>query len=79
MPPAERTERIRHLNDSLRRRTVGGRLMLTAGVAALDIDVLKRVLKAVQTFDAFDQNNDPYGRARLRGHRGRRSHGDVEG
>jgi len=53
--------KIRELNDELRRTFTGGRVMLTAGVDALDRDTKARVLKAVQTFDAFDEDNDPHG------------------
>jgi len=53
--------KIRELNDSLRRTFVGGRVMLTAGVNALDAGTKARVLRAIQTFDAFNEDNDPHG------------------
>lgn len=56
-----RTQRIRTLNDALRCRHKGGRIMLTDGIAALPSDVVAGVLRAVQAFDAFTPDNDPYG------------------
>lgn len=53
--------RIRDLNDALRRTFTGGRVMLTARVNALDGGTKARVLQAVQTFEAFDEDNDPHG------------------
>lgn len=65
--PAEREDvdaekaAIRTLNDNLRRRLEGGRVMMTQGVNALASDTLHRVLQAVQAFDDFTEDNDPYG------------------
>tara|TARA_R110002167_G_scaffold38412_12_gene119646 strand:- start:1714 stop:2037 length:324 start_codon:yes stop_codon:yes gene_type:complete len=55
------TERIRELNDAFRRTFVGGRVAVTAGVAAQPTDVQAMVLRKVATFDAFDEDNDPHG------------------
>lgn len=59
-PAANRSARIRTLNDALRQGRGGGRIMLTAGVAALDRTAQIALLKAVQRFDAFDKGNDPH-------------------
>ena len=48
------------LIDALRRTFAGGRVMLTAGVNALDGGTKARVLQAIQAFDAFDEDNDPH-------------------
>ena len=57
---ADRTTRIRELNDAFRRNFVGGRIMLTAGVEALPSDVKAMVIRQVATFDAFENDNDPH-------------------
>jgi len=57
----ERRERIRALNDQLRRHHVGGRILITEGVSALGEVQLKSALLAIQRFDRFDEDNDPYG------------------
>lgn len=52
---------IARLNDAFRTTLVGGQVMLTAGAQALDELVLAEVIKAVQTFNDFTEENDPYG------------------
>lgn len=54
-------ERIRELNDTFRQSFVGGRVMLTQGVAALASEARTALLTQVRTFDRFDSRNDPYG------------------
>lgn len=51
------TDRIRDLNDAFRKQT-GSRIMLTRGIVGREDanDILRRV----QSFDAFDEGNDPY-------------------
>jgi hypothetical protein len=56
-----RTGRIRALNDALRTKGMGGRVLLTSGVAALSEQARQQVLGAVQAFDAFTPGNDPHG------------------
>jgi uncharacterized protein DUF3768 len=56
-----RIERVRLLNDLLRRYRLGGQVMVTPGVRALGLDVISAILTAVASFDAFDPDNDPYG------------------
>lgn len=55
-----KTERIRALNDRLRTQGEGGNVVVTRGIAALEPSVLAAVLGAVQSFDAFNADNDPY-------------------
>jgi hypothetical protein len=57
---ANKTDRIRELNDGLRRTFTGGRVMLTSGVDALPLDMKAKVLQAVRSFDVFDNGNDPH-------------------
>jgi hypothetical protein len=56
-----RTETIRRVNDLLRRKGKGGRVVMTAGIAALPASDITRVRAAVAAFDGFDEGNDPYG------------------
>ena len=54
-------QRIRDLNDAFRRTFCGGRVLVTAGVAALADEAKAIVLRGVREFDAFDRDNDPHG------------------
>ncbi len=55
------TAAIRKLNDALREgRDPNGCIMLTEGIRAGGEAFVRDVFKAVQAFDAFDANNDPY-------------------
>jgi hypothetical protein len=56
-----RAERIRALNDHLRRWSAGGKVMLTRGIASLPTDELLAVTQAVAAFEAFGEDNDPHG------------------
>lgn len=63
-PPPPFVPRIlqrRALNDTLRRYGMGGRSLISSGVAALPSDDLATVLWAVSKFDAFDANLDREG------------------
>lgn len=53
--------RIRHLNDLLRCKGIGGQVMITAGLDALGLTVVIRVLDAVIAFQDFNGDNDPHG------------------
>lgn len=55
------TERIKLLNDWLRMHGGGGRIVMTAGIAALEDSLRDKVITAVRGFDAFDDDNDPHG------------------
>jgi hypothetical protein len=55
------SDRIRVLNDNFRTTFLGGRVVMTAGVAELPLDIQARVLIYVQRFVDFNQGNDPYG------------------
>jgi len=54
-------ERVRALNDALRQTFTGGKVMLSAGVAALAEDEKAIVLEKVRTFADFNGDNDPHG------------------
>lgn len=52
---------IRRLNDWLRQTRFGGKVMLSAGIAALSEVHVAEILALVAAFDAFTPDNDPYG------------------
>jgi hypothetical protein len=54
------TDRIRALNDELRRNLSGGRALITPGIAALGDDFVGRLVKTIAVFDDFCHANDPY-------------------
>lgn len=56
-----KTARIRELNDNLRCKAVGGRIVITRGIEALGADGIREVLIAVARFDEFTEDNDPWG------------------
>ena len=58
---SEHAGRIRVLNDQLRTRFTGGKLVITAGVQQLGVDAIARILVGVREFDNFNGDNDPYG------------------
>ncbi|MBB3399707.1 DUF3768 domain-containing protein [Rhizobium sp. BK060] len=57
---ADKAATIRQLNDQFRRRFIGGKVMLTAGVNSLPVDKMLALTIAVKQFDAFNSDNDPY-------------------
>jgi hypothetical protein len=54
------TDRIRALNDDLRRHLYNGGVVLTAGIAALGDEAVGRLANAIATFDDFCSANDPH-------------------
>jgi Protein of unknown function (DUF3768) len=56
-----KSNRIRVLNDNFRSTFIGGRVVMTAGVADLPMDVKARALIQVQRFASFNADNDPHG------------------
>jgi hypothetical protein len=55
------SEVIACLNDAFRTTFVGGKVVMTRGVAALTSGELAAVLRAVRSFTAFTADNDPRG------------------
>src|ERR1700680_5131269 len=53
--------KIAFLNDGLRRTFARGKVVMTAGVAALPEDPLTQVLERVRHYDEFTPDNDPHG------------------
>lgn len=58
---ADYTARVRALNDALRQSGTGGRMLMTAGVAALPRDEQLGIVAAVMSFETSDPGDDPYG------------------
>jgi len=56
-----KTARIRELNDQLRCKAAGGRVLITRDIEALGADGVLQVLTAVSRFDDFTEDNDPWG------------------
>ena len=54
------SDRIRILNDNFRSTFVGGQVVMTAGVAALAMDLKAQALLKVQSFGEFTTENDPH-------------------
>lgn len=55
------SNKIAVLNDAFRKTFSGGKVMMTAGVDALPDMVKCGALHEVATFNAFNEDNDPYG------------------
>jgi hypothetical protein len=53
--------RIRVLNDNFRTTFLGGRVVMSAGVADLLLGTRAQVMLRVQSFADFTADNDPYG------------------
>ena len=60
MPPDANTAIIAALNDRARQRLDHCRWILTQGVLACDPITVAELLIAVEDFDAFTPDNDPY-------------------
>jgi Protein of unknown function (DUF3768) len=54
------TEKIRDLNDELRRHLLSGGAVITPGVAALGQEALDRIVQTIAVFDDFCEANNPY-------------------
>ena len=57
MAPAER---IRELNDELRKTGIGGKTYMTRGIIAKGADFIAKAQAAVRAFSGFDGDNDPW-------------------
>ena len=55
-----KVDRIRELNDVLRKNLIGGLAVITPGVAALGPAAVERIVKTIAVFDDFSYANDPH-------------------
>ncbi len=55
------SNKIAVLNDSFRSTFIGGKVVMTASVNELPIDVKTAALLAVRSFKDFTEDNDPHG------------------
>jgi Protein of unknown function (DUF3768) len=53
--------RIAALNDAFRKTGIGGKWLITRGIATLPSWQQLAILQNVCAFNAFDESNDPYG------------------
>ena len=53
-------ERVRALNDELRKTGAGGKTYLTPGIIAKGAYFIDKATAAVRSFDAFTDDNDPW-------------------
>jgi hypothetical protein len=60
MPQSAQTHQIAHLNDQFRKTFLGGKVMLTQGINTLPEKEKREILQAVQAFNDFTPENDPY-------------------
>ncbi len=56
----DRQQRMRELNDGLRRYARAGIICVTRGIQDLGAERLGMILEAVRSFDSFNAHNDPY-------------------
>ena len=55
-----KAEQIARLNDRLRREGIGGRVMMTSGVAALTVPLRAQLVEQIRAFSAFTADDDPW-------------------
>jgi hypothetical protein len=55
-----KTDRIRELNDQLRRNFADGVAVMTPGIAALGPEAVERIVKTIAVFDDFCHASDPH-------------------
>ena len=55
-----RTDRIRTLNDELRKNFSQGHAVMTIGIAALGTEAVARIVKTIEVYDDFCHANDPH-------------------
>ena len=54
------SERVRKLNDKLRKKHIGGSIAITPGISSLGPALIAEILDEVAFFNKFTSENDPY-------------------
>jgi Protein of unknown function (DUF3768) len=54
------TDRIRTLDDELRKNFSQGHAVMTIGIAALGAEAVARIVKTIEVYDDFCHANDPH-------------------
>jgi hypothetical protein len=54
------TNRIRNLNDALRKNFSQGHAVMTTGIAALEAEAVGCLVKTIEVYDDFYHANDPH-------------------
>jgi hypothetical protein len=57
----ERSNRIAYLNDQLRVHGLGGKIVMTHGIANLGEEMIGSIIDAMRKFSDWSKDNDPYG------------------
>ena len=52
---------VQTLNDRLRQHCIGGSIVITSAIQALEADTVASIIAAVAEFEAFTSGNDPFG------------------
>lgn len=61
MTDNDRRNRIAFLNDHLRVNGIGGKIMMTQGVASLGEEMVSNIINVMREYSAWSKDNDPYG------------------
>lgn len=56
----EQKNRIVILNDHFRRTGIGGKIVMTRGIANLGKETVTNIINAMREYSAWNKDNDPY-------------------
>ena len=59
--PAALQTKTRELNDKFRQTGIGGTIVITRGINALDTATRQSIVNSIKAIDEFTPDNDPYG------------------
>ena len=59
--PATRQTKTRELNDKFRQTGIGGTVLITRGINALEAETRQSIINTIKAIDEFTPDNDPYG------------------